>query len=304
MNIFERIFSVRNDIDDVHKNITILGLKIKCKRWKYRKIKFSGKVQNWGVNIESDSIAILGNGPSLTQTLNDPNDYHFIVNKDICVVNALPIYEDFFKLKPKYLCFMDEAYWDTNPSQKVMKQINDICENLKKVYWELKIFMRIPAKQNNIFQKIVQNKHIKYIYICANDDIQLKNKEYLFNLYKEDRVSPILLNVLIGCIYMAINLGYKKIYLYGADHSWHLSMIVNEDNNVCFEDKYFYNNELTHKTSKNSLEISTQKISEIFKISAQLYKQYEMLEEYSQFMGATIYNFSKFSCIDAFRRKL
>lgn len=39
MNIFERIFSVRNDIDGAHKNITILGLKI----------KFSGKSSKIGV---------------------------------------------------------------------------------------------------------------------------------------------------------------------------------------------------------------------------------------------------------------
>lgn len=48
-NIFEHLFSVRNDNDKIHKNITIFGANIKVKRWKYRKIKFTGKSQNCGV---------------------------------------------------------------------------------------------------------------------------------------------------------------------------------------------------------------------------------------------------------------
>lgn len=106
----------------------------------------------------------MGNGPGLTQTLNDPNDYNFIVNKDICVVNAFPADEHFFILKPKYLVIMDPAYFVANQAQIVIKQINDICDNLSNIDWKLTFFMPMQAKQNNVFRKrLKENKYIRYI---------------------------------------------------------------------------------------------------------------------------------------------
>lgn len=47
----------------------------------------------------------------------------------------------------------------------------------------------------------------------------MKSSDIIFNMYKENKMLPIMQNVLVGCIYIAINLGYKKIFIYGADHS-------------------------------------------------------------------------------------
>lgn len=306
-NIFEYLFSVRNDSDDIHKNIAIFGLKIKIKRWKYRKLKFTGKIQNWGCTIDGDSIAILGNGPSLRDTLNDVDDYKFITNREICVVNSFVCDEQFFIIKPKYYVLMDPDYWATNQSQNVIKKVNDMCENLSKVDWKLSFFMPKKYNENNIFKNLYkENKYIKFYYINT-ETAQIHNKYFLYNLYKENQASPIMQNVLVACIYIAINLGYKNIFIYGADHSWHLSLIVNGDNIPCIIDKHFYDKgELTYTPLyKNGTgEKEYMRLSEEFENFVRVHKQYEILEEYSQFMGATIYNLSKFSCIDAFRRKI
>lgn len=83
-------------------------------------------------------------------------------------------------------------------------------------------------------------------------------------------------------------------------------MIVNKDNIPCIIDKHFYDKgELTYiPIYKDDKKKEYIKLSEEFETYVRVHKQYEMLEKYSRFMGATIYNFSKFSCIDAFRRKL
>ena len=303
MNVFEYLFSVKNDSDKIYKNITILGITIKIKR--YKKLKNPIKIQNWGVTISNDSIAILGNGPSLKDTFNDANDYNFIAKKDIFVVNSFVQSEEFFILKPKYLCLMDPNYWGA--TIRLYERFKKDYEQLKKVNWDMIIFMPRQASQNNIFKNLLSenNKYIKFNYINTTPS-QVENKNLLYDLYKKNEAMPDVHNVLVGCMYIAINLGYKNIYLYGADHSWHLSLIVNDDNIPCIISKHFYNKkEVVDYTPlyKSQTEKETIKIGEEFEAYAALHKSYEKLEEYSQAMGANIYNLSKFSCIDAFRRK-
>ena len=40
-------------------------------------------------------------------------------------------------------------------------------------------------------------------------------------------------NVMIGAIMGAMQEGFGKIYLAGADHSWTRTLSIDEDNNVC-----------------------------------------------------------------------
>lgn len=302
MNIFEYLFSVKNDSDKIHKNITILGITIKIKKNK-KPIK-PIKIQNWGVTISDNSIAILANGPSLRDTFNDVDDYKFIAKKDIFVMNSFMQDEQFFVLKPKYLCIMDEAYW-IQPKH-LHKRFEKDREQLKKVNWDMIFFMPKQAKQDNAFKKLLsENKYIKPKYINITTPFKTKDK-YLFNLYKENKAMPEPQSVLVACIYIAINLGYKNIFLYGADNSWHLSLIVNDDNIPCFMDKHFYDKKEVIKYEplyKTYTDKEFVKIREEFEAMVILHKSYEKIREYSQVMGSNIYNLSKFSCIDVFDRK-
>ena len=50
---------------------------------------------------------------------------------------------------------------------------------------------------------------------------------------------PFSQNVLVAAIYISLNLGYKNIYLLGADHSWAHDVSVNDDNQLCLNDRHF-----------------------------------------------------------------
>jgi hypothetical protein len=303
MGILKTLFSVRNNKNNSHKIITILGVKITIKK----RINLNAPINNFGILNNNKEVVILGNGPSLKDTFNDINDYNFIKNKDIFVVNSFMKDDKFYELKPKYLCLMDPIYWDTNLSKEVQTLLNNDKKELEKVCWNLIIFMPKAAKNNNVFKDLSKtNSYIKFCYINT-DTSNTSNKTYLYSMYKQNITMPAVQNVLIGCLYIAINLGYKNIFLYGADHSWHLSLIVNDNNIPCIIDKHFFDREEISQYTpvyKDASWNTPFRISELFKAYMVVHEQYEILEDYSKYMGANIYNLSKFSCIDAFQRKI
>lgn len=301
MNKFINFF-YKKEQDLIHNIITICGIKFKTKK------KFDIKncqVNNFGIEIENDELAILANGPSLKDTFKDEKDYNFIKSKDIMVVNSFMLDEQFFILKPKYLCLMDPIYWSTDASERIKEVLNRNFEKLKEVNWQLIIFMPKTAIENNCLLKLLEtNKNIIFNYINT-ENVPIKDKNILHCLYKENKTMPFVQNVLIACIYIAINLGYKNIFLYGTDHSWHLSLITREDNIPCLIDKHFYDKKETTEYQpiyKDSEDTIPFRISELFNAYGRVHEQYELLEDYSKVMGAKIYNLSKFSCIDAFDR--
>jgi hypothetical protein len=123
-------------------------------------------------------------------------------------------------------------------------------------------------------------------------------------LYKYQIGIPHAQNVLVAAIYLGIEIGFKKIYLMGADHSWHEELIVSKDNIVCFKPKRFSDKEeaslvpfLMHDKSTRAA-----KMHEIFDAFTKVFVGYHNLEEYSQYRDVKILNASKKTYIDAFER--
>ena len=304
MKIIEKIFSIKNDENKTHKIITLFGIKLKIKK-NFKYLNNNAQINNFGINTTEKDVVILGNGPSLRDTFADKNDYDFIKNKDIFVVNSFVQSEQFFTLKPKYLCLMDPIYWSLNQSKENSDLIDTDYKCLLKVDWDFTIFMPNAAFENCVFKNLMQeNKHIKFKFI--NTRVFSKHEKYRYIEYKQNTAMPAVQNVLVSCLYLAINIGYKNIFIYGADHSWHLSLIVNNDNIPCIIDKHCYDKEnVTNYTPiyKDATHLNPFKISELFNAYKIVHEQYEILENYSKYMNSQIYNMSKFSCIDAFARK-
>lgn len=301
MKILETMFSVKNNRDKTHKIITFLGIKIKIKK----KFDKNAKTNNFGVIKDKTDVVILGNGPSLKDSLDNPKFWEFIKDKDVVCVNTFPSTESFLKIKPSYLVLMDHGYWCKNIIDSERALIKQNIDNIKNIDWDLYIFMPIQAKKWNWFKEIEQNnEHIKLIYINA-DDTTIKNDEEKFLRYKTNIFMPSPQNVLIGCLYCSINIGYKNIYIFGADHTWHLALVVRDDNLLCIKDSHFYDKEEPKLTPlyKNPEGKDPFTMREIMRAYMIVYEKYEVLEKYSKYMGSKIYNMSKISCIDAFERK-
>jgi hypothetical protein len=115
---------------------------------------------------------------------------------------------------------------------------------------------------------------------------------------------PRCVNVLINAIFLAINMGYKEIFLVGADHSWHEDIFVGTDNQVFRKGVYFYSDDNPSfiPAFKGPEENKKFKMHELFRLISLVFEGHQEMAEYAKFSGAKVYNVSKKSYIDAYER--
>lgn len=247
------------------------------------------------------NICILGNGPSLNESVEEVSS---CVQSSSCMcVNGFVMSEMYNVIKPKYYLLLDPSYFINDIRLDLISSRELIFDKLNnKTSWKVVLFLPFYAKNSQIWEDIFFNKNIEIHYFnsLAIDGLE----PFIYLLYKYNLGMPQAQNVLVAAIFIAINMGYKKIYLYGADHSWHENLSVNNENVVCLIHNHFDNNTKNNlvpwKKGDNSGE--TWKLHEIFTFLSKMFGGYQILEEYSKYMGVDIYNASKKTNIDAFKR--
>lgn len=249
-----------------------------------------------------DELCVLGNGPSLNDSLNE--SVQFIASRQSICVNEF-IKSDYFNIiKPRYYVLLDPAYWmqDSTPEFKRLREslFVRLSEN---VDWPLTIIIPAAGK-NELNWKSIFNKN-EFIDVFFLNVTSISGYEFVRHfLYKYQIGMPHAQNVLVAALYLGINMGYKRIYLFGADHSWHEDLFVNNDNIVCMKDKHFYDNgdikAIPFLISHDSQEPS--KFHEILLAFAKMFEGYHQIEAYAKYKKTNIYNASSKSSIDAFTR--
>lgn len=261
-------------------------------------LKNSKFITNVGsIKSEYKDCVILGNGPSLKKSLSE--QIGFMEQKELFVVNSFAASEYYSKLKPKFYMLADQIYWNEHLCRERDTVINLIVDKTK---WMMYLFVPYFAKKARFFDRLVsKNNNIKLIYF---NSIDVSGGNQIINryLYKYNLAMPLIQNVLIGCIFMAINIGFEKIFLFGADHSWHEDIVLDEKNVMFLKDSYN-----CFGTSNNLLPFlhpdgKSFRMDDLFLALSNMFKSHLILEDYSKFMGAKIYNASSRSYIDAYER--
>ncbi len=234
------------------------------------------------------SCSILGNGPSLRSVLEE-NHQQFI-GQDLVVVNFFAFSEYFEILKPKYYVLTDNIFFKETLSENVTKLLNCFIG----LSWD--IILCIPSGRDNTFfiSTIKKNPHI---HISRYNMTPLKSyKKLEYALFKRNLGMPRPQNVLNTSIFLAINLHYKAINVYGADHSWLKTLYVNDDNQVCFEDVHFYDNKARNRQGDIG------KLSFLLSLYVMAFDTHLRLQDYAQYLGVEILNHTPGSYIDAYKR--
>lgn len=279
--------------------IEMIKLKIRTKG------RPNGFIDNFSIKIQNnDECVIIGNGPSLKDSLTGET-LEFIKQRPKFCVNEAVISDEFLQLKPEFVVFMDPYYWSKDTTDPYLSMYKQVAEVLSNVDWKIKIFISKAAREWNFFIDVPKkNPNVEIIYVSTRIS-KIKDEKYRFKEYRQNIAMPRVQNVLVACMYFAINAGFKKIYLFGADHSWHESIHIREDNVLCYKDLHFYDKEKVVKCSpawRNPECTRTWNMADLFEAFSYKYKSYMELEEYSKHMGSKIYNASKISYIDAFER--
>lgn len=252
--------------------------------------------------IKFDEFVIIGNGPSLNETFKE--NINFFNGKTIACVNNFATSEYFGVIKPDFYFLLDSVYWSKNISSEIRYLNEQSFQLLKeKVSWPITIIMPLVAKQWSWFIDLPKlNKNINFCYVNLTRIFCSKSLRYF--LYSKNLAMPRCVNVLINAAILAINMGYKKIFLVGADHSWHESIIIGEDNVVYYKNEHCYsgNNISLSPFFTDVEEIKKHKIHEFFHILSLMFEGHQDVAEYAKYAGAKVYNVSKKSYIDAYER--
>ncbi|MBT8232981.1 MAG: hypothetical protein HKO66_02915 [Saprospiraceae bacterium] len=245
------------------------------------------------------AFIILGTGPSFQETLK--HDQSALANNDLIGLNHFAEKEEFVKLKPKYYIVGAPEMWDESLNEyytsKGLAFFNALNENTQ---WPLELFLANDAKKSSRLKIIENNKNIT-IHFYNNTPIEGLDffSHQLFHL-KLGMPRPH--NVMIPSIMIGIWLGYKKIVLTGADHSWHELLRIDSQNKVELDQKHYFDKKENWRTMKYAGK-RDRKMHEVFEKWMLAFRGYVDINEYAKKKKVKIYNASYKSYIDAFERK-
>lgn len=254
---------------------------------------------------KNKNLFILGNGPSLKKTLEDHLD--LLKNSECAVVNKFANTDYFFQIKPRWYILADPAFFmnfDELPS-RIKTEIVSMCNLIRdKVTWNLFFCLPIIARESRFVKEITSNANITVCYFNSYGISSVIPDGLLkYKLWDLNFLAPLAQTVINTAVHLGIALRYEKIYLLGADTSWHANYELDQETNILYSvDTHFYG------TRRIPLYIDTEQTcpsklhEELAMVSCAL-GGYWTLESYARYAGVKIYNASEFSWIDAFERR-
>lgn len=244
-----------------------------------------------------EKCLVLGNGPSLRQTIEKHGDY-LAAHPSLCV-NTFCLSDEYLLLRPMYYVMLDPGLWFADN-----KLIDETMSAIKtKTSWTLHLIVPYEAKRSKLISSLGENSliHIHYInYVVFKGFDSIAH-----SFYRKNKAMPQSQNVLVASLFLAINLGYKRIELFGADHSWHELLALNEDNIVCLKQVHFYENEaqVNYVPFYKAMHIDeTFRMDEAFQAWAKVFHGYHRIRKYAESRDCLVYNASEKTYVDAFER--
>lgn len=241
----------------------------------------------------SGTLVVLANGPSLTTVLDRITTDEDFENVDFMAMNYMANTEKFWTIKPKHYCLTDPIFFC--PSGHEDESIA-MYRNMEKVDWNMNIYIPKYALKHFFSFSHLKNPYINVIALNTAPYLGFENFRNYF--YKAGLSMPCSQTVAIQTIYVSIMLGYSLIKLYGVDHSYTVSLCVNDNNEVCRRYEHFY------KSDDAELKPIGSDMVEFFSQGVKVFKGHKYLAAFAKYMNVCILNCTKGSFIDVYERKL
>ncbi len=242
-------------------------------------------------SASGNSIVILGNGPSLSDTI--LHHKKLIQEMPSMAVNFSANTPEFRELKPQYYLLMDPHFFsDSNEGA-----LGELWDNFSKVDWDMTLI--VPARYLRSVRRRITNSHISVsgINALAADGWKWL-RHILFNL-KLGMARP--RNVLIPAITSAVWLGYRRIYVVGADHSWLEGLSVTDKNEVVSIQKHYYADS-DKELSRVAQVYKDVRLHQVLESMVTAFRSYHIIRKWTDSINVEIINATPQSMIDAFKR--
>jgi len=239
---------------------------------------------------------VLGNGPSLKEVLETPLLLKELEDGDVIVTNRFAISEEFPKLKPRYYILMDPFFFKDENIQKDKESLV-MFDALNNADWDIVFFIPTSTDLTDVL-KYINNPHLRFQRFNGTrirGPVKFQNR-----MYRKGLGIPSSRNVIIPAMELMINLGYKNVYLYGAEFSWTKTYDVDPRTNKLFmNDGHFYKtNNIIYQDPVYTYEKGYFKWS--LEAIAEMLAGTEQVALFAESMGVKMVNRTKGSFIDAF----
>ena len=244
----------------------------------------------------AEKCVVLGSGPSLKETLPERGRE---ANTTYLAVNTF-VFSDFFEsMQPEYYVILDPGMWlaDAELTRKTLSLLQE------KTQWNLQLIVPFGARNSHFIEQLRNHPYVKIVFVNYVVFKGFSTVGHYF--FRRNLAMPQSQNVLVAALFIAINMGYRDIEVWGADHDWHRSLHVDQNNVVCVKQIHFYETEQEVKYVpfyKGPHLKDTFRMDEIFFAWAKVFYGYHVLRDYAKTCGATIRNATPGSFVDAFER--
>lgn len=249
---------------------------------------------------QKTNASILGNGPSLNQTLTDNLD--FLKETDIYCVNLFALSTVYTSLKPQNYVLLDPAFFmfsEQNDGRKDIKKTFDAI--LQQTDWSMRLFVPARSRNSYIVKKLEQE--CPNIQICRFNYTVVRGFPAFRHWFFEHNLGmPQCQNILTASLYVALLQDYKNVYLFGADHSWHEEIRITEQNEFEMRQVHFYDNanNVKHEKVVDVRNNSRPRLHAQFLSLHKVFYSYEILNTFALYRRIKVLNASTKSYIDVF----
>jgi len=253
---------------------------------------------------KSDTIFIVGNGPSLKEQLE--NSLNVFSHAPCLCVNYFVNTEYYEKIKPLVFMLMDPELFVVTADDKLNEKHQILIQNLlNKTTWSMDLVVPSQFRKSVCVKQLQTNKHLRLLFVNTLYDYKIYfNESQQFKFFNKNLISVPAQSVLNTAVYCAIFWRYKNIVIVGADTSWHKEIEVAQNTNqVYLNATHYYGVEKIY-LYKDGEKTQPIKLHESLALgTATVLKNYWLLKDYAEFNGVSVYNASAHSNIDAFPRK-
>lgn len=242
---------------------------------------------------------ILGNGPSLTQSLKEHEQ--FVRTCDSFAVNMFANTPFFATIQPRFYVILAPELWQEDAPLHMKEQQITLFSNIATATWDVYVFAPSFAKKTSFWKQYFSaNQHISIVWFNATPIEGFSWFSHVcFNLQLG---MPRPHNILTPALMMAIHQKYEQVYLLGADHSWMSELYVADTNDVFLTQKHFYDEQTAQAKHMYTTSYDKRKMHEILHKFMCAFASYFNIQSYATKQQVRIWNATPGSFIDAFDR--
>lgn len=252
------------------------------------------------VGERAGTMAILGNGPSLAGELPPLMACADDGRRDFMAVNFFAEDERFEELRPAYYVLSDPMFFRDSPCRERVAALYRTLD--RKVAWPMHLYVQFYNPERFDYRAVLPNRRIRIVPFHTQVYRGFRSLE--FRLYRRGLGSANFGTVVQVGEYVALLLGYRRIELYGVDHTLLDGLTVDDANRLCRIDRHYYDGDAPAAPQPIFRKVPPvpYTMAEYLAEVAELFRGHEVLRDYAAWLGARIVNRTRRSLIDAYER--